>query len=363
MIKFLDLQALNEPYREVYREKLDSMLDKGQFVLGEEVSNFESGFAAYCGTKHSIGVANGLDALVLIFRGYLELGKLSPGDEVIVPANTYIASILAVIQTGLVPVFCEPDEQTFNLCATAVEKLLTNKTKAVLAVHLYGQLADLKLKELCETHQLLLIEDAAQAHGATRDGNKAGNIGDAAAFSFYPGKNLGALGDAGAVTTNNDALAEVIRSLRNYGSTKKYYNDHIGYNSRLDELQAAFLNIRLQNLDQENHHRIKLAKSYLQAIDHPQITLPQYLEHSHVFHLFVVRCPRRDELQHYLKQNGVETLIHYPVPPHRQKALLGFGDLSLPVTEKIHSEVLSLPMSPVLTGGEVLRVADILNKF
>ncbi len=366
MISFLDLQAVNAPYYEDFQAKFKEVSDKGWYILGNEVTRFESDFAAYCGTKHAIGVGNGLDALVLILRSYLELGKLQPGDEVIVAANTYIASILAILQTGLKPVLVEPDIRTYNLSPDLVIANLSPRTRAIMAVHLYGQLCDMdKLARIAKQHDLLLLEDAAQAHGtADANGARSGNLSDAAGFSFYPGKNLGALGDAGAVTTNDDELAAMVRSLRNYGSEHKYYNDHIGYNSRLDELQAAFLGIKLPHLDRENDRRKQIALHYLSGIVHPRIVLPYYDgSANHNFHLFVIRTDDRQDLQQYLLKHGIESMIHYPVPPHKQKAMRHWNDFSFPVTEKIHREVLSLPMSPVLGDEHVSCVVEVLNAY
>lgn len=365
MIKFLDINAVNKPYEEAFQHKFKALLDKGWYILGDEVKAFEREFALYCGSKYCIGVGNGLDALTLIFKAYIELGKLAPGDEVIVPANTYIASILGVIHAGLIPVFVEPNPATFNIDSKEIEKALSPKTKAILAVHLYGQLASMpQIRGLAEKYQLLLIEDAAQAHGAEFDGTKAGHFGDAAGFSFYPGKNLGCLGDGGAVTTDNEALAQMIRSLANYGSQQKYYNDFIGYNSRLDEMQAAFLRLRLPGLDQENLKRKTIAFRYLSEITNSKISLPFYDGSSnHVFHIFVIRTENRNDLQKYLTENGIQTMIHYPVAPHRQKAMNSYGNLSLPLTEKMHEEVLSLPMSPVLTDQEVSFIIATLNAY
>lgn len=365
MIKFLDLHKINLPYQAAFQEKMQQVLDKGWFVLGDEVKTFESHFARYCGTQHCIGVGNGLDAMVLIFKAYILLGKLQKGDEVIVPANTYIASILAIVQADLVPVLVEPKLETYNLNPDVIAKEITSKTKAILAVHLYGQLADMdNINSLAKQHNLLVIEDSAQAHGAFSGQGKAGNLSDAAAFSFYPGKNLGALGDAGAITTNDANLAKVLFALRNYGSEQKYYNEFIGVNSRLDELQAAFLTIKLPHLDQENEVRKNIVKRYLAEINNHKITLP-FWDHSgnHVFHLFVIRTENRQALQEYLKQNNIETLIHYPVPPHQQKALVPWHSLSFPITEKIHQEVISLPLSPVMTEEEVTYVITILNQY
>ena len=366
MIKFLDLQQINAPYADAFQQKLKSISEKGWYILGDEVKAFEANYAAYCGTKYCIGVGNGLDALVLILKSYIELRKLKKGDEVLVPANTYIASILAILQADLVPVLVEPDIDTYNISPDLVIANLSNKTKAIMPVHLYGQLCDMQsINRIAKQHGLLVIEDAAQAHGAAdREGNKAGSLSDAAGFSFYPGKNLGALGDAGAVTTNDADLAKVLYSLRNYGSEQKYYNDHIGYNSRLDELQAGFLNVKLPNLDAENEQRKIIVNRYLSGISNPKITLPQYNGGDHhVFHLFVIRTANREALQQYLLDHGIQTLIHYPVPPHRQKALLQWNNLSFPITEKIHREVLSLPMGPLMTLEEADYIVKILNQF
>jgi dTDP-4-amino-4,6-dideoxygalactose transaminase len=365
MIKFLDLHKINQPYEAAFNEKMKTVIDKGWFILGDEVKAFESEYAAYCGTKHCIGVGNGLDALILIFRSYIELGKMQPGDEVIVPANTYIASIIAVIQAGLIPVLVDPKAETFNIDPSLINAKIASKTKAIMAVHLYGQLCDMDaISVIAKENGLLLIEDAAQSHGAfLSDGRKAGNLGDAAGFSFYPGKNLGALGDAGAVTTNDDELARMVSSLRNYGSETKYYNDYIGLNSRLDELHAGFLRVKLAQLDHENQKRKNIAERYLSGIKNPKIILPQYQDANHVFHLFVIGTEHRYELQSFLKQNHVETMIHYPVPPHKQKAMAAWNDLSFPVTEKIHREVLSLPISPVMTIEETDFIINLINQY
>lgn len=366
MIKFLDLHKINLPYQLAFQEKMQTILDKGWFILGDEVKSFEKNYANYCGVSHCIGVANGLDALVLIFKGYIELGKLQKGDEVIVPANTYIASILAILQAGLIPVLVEPKPETFNLDPNEIAQKISPKTKAILVVHLYGQLADMYgISAVAKAHNLLVIEDAAQSHGAeNREGTKAGNLGDAAGFSFYPGKNLGALGDAGAITTNDAALAKIIRSLHNYGSETKYYNDHIGTNSRLDEMQAAFLDVKLPNLDGENARRKVIANRYLENISNPKIGLPEYNGgNHHVFHQFVIRTENRKALQGYLSEKGIQTLIHYPVAPHQQKALESWSHLSFPITEKIHREVLSLPISPVMAMEEADFVIEALNQY
>ncbi len=359
------MHKINLPYQAAFQEKMQQVLNKGWFVLGDEVKAFESNFAQYCGAKYCIGVGNGLDAMVLIFKAYIELGKLQKGDEVIVPANTYIASILAVLQADLVPVLVEPKLETYNLNPDLIAEKITSKTKAILAVHLYGQLAEMnKINAIAKQHNLLVIEDSAQAHGAAMGEVKAGNLSNAAAFSFYPGKNLGSLGDAGAITTNDDALAKVLFALRNYGSEQKYYNEFIGVNSRLDELQAAFLTVKLPHLDKENEARKSIVKRYLTEIKNDKITLPYWDgSDNHVFHLFVIRTENRQALQDYLKQNDIETLIHYPVPPHQQKALSQWNSLSFPITEKIHQEVLSLPLSPVMTEEEVGYVIQILNQY
>lgn len=365
MIKFLDLKKLNEPYEIAFQDKLKLVLENGWYILGNEVKAYETNFANYCGTKHCIGVGNGFDALVLIFKAYIQLGKLQKGDEVIVPANTYIASILAILQADLVPVLVEPKLDTYNINPDLILEKITSKTKAILAVHLYGQLAKMnQINEIAIQNNLIVVEDAAQAHGAILDSKRSGNLSNAAAFSFYPGKNLGSLGDGGAVTTNDSELAKTIKSLRNFGSEEKYKNEYIGINSRLDELQAAFLSVKLPNLDTENNIRKAIAKSYISGIKNEKITLPFWdLSDNHVFHLFVIRTEKRGELQKYLLKNGIETMIHYPIPPHQQKAYKFWNDLSFPITEKIHNEVLSLPMSPVLNDDEVGFVIEILNKY
>ncbi|MBP6128220.1 DegT/DnrJ/EryC1/StrS aminotransferase family protein [Flavobacterium sp.] len=359
MIKFLDLHKLNKPFEAQFLAKTKAFLDNGWYILGDEVKQFETSFASFSKAKHCIGVGNGLDALVLILKAHIQLGNLQKGDEVIVPANTYIASVLAILQADLIPVLVEPNIETFNIDPNLFEEKITSKTKAILVVHLYGQLAEMdKINAICASHNLLVIEDAAQAHGLTFNGNHT------RAFSFYPGKNLGALGDGGAITTNDDALAEILFSLRNYGSNKKYHNDFIGVNSRLDELQAAFLNIKLPHLNTENEARKKIAKRYLSEIKNNKIQLPVCNNfNDHVFHLFVIRTENRDKLQEYLYKNGIETVIHYPIPPHKQKALQEFNHLSLPITEKIHQEVLSLPMSSVLSDEEITHIIATLNSY
>jgi dTDP-4-amino-4,6-dideoxygalactose transaminase len=366
MIKFFDLIKVNQRYETAFHEKLEEFMQRGWYILGDEVKLFEENFANYCQSKHCIGVGNGLDALVLIFKAYIELGKLQKGDEVIVPANTYIASILSILQADLVPVFVEPKLETYNLNPDLIAEKITSKTKAILVVHLYGQLAEMdKIEAIAKQHNLLIIEDAAQSHGTELGVNSLEfGVGNAKAFSFYPSKNLGCLGDGGAVVTNDDELNKIIRAMRNYGSEKKYVNDFIGINSRLDELQAAFLNVKLPDLDADNQKRREIANRYLTEIKSDKITLPFYDgSKNHVFHLFVIRTEKRNELQEYFKENGIETLIHYPIPPHQQNALAAFNSLSFPITQIIHREVLSLPMSPVLTEEEVSRIIHVLNRY
>lgn len=363
MIQFLDLKKINESYEIDFQQKMKSVLENGWYILGNEVTAFESSFANYCGTKHSVGVGNGFDALVLVFKAYIQLGMLQKGDEVIVSANTYIASVLAILEANLIPVLVEPKLEKYNIDPNLIAEKITSKTKAILAVHLYGQLAEMdRINEIANQNDLLVIEDAAQAHGAVSGFGKSGNLSNAAAFSFYPGKNLGALGDGGAVTTNDAELAKIIRSLRNYGSEVKYKNEFIGVNSRLDELQAAFLNVKLPHLDTENNSRRVIAKRYLSEIKNDKITLPFWnFSENHVFHLFVIRTQNRYQLQQYLLDNGIQTMIHYPIPPHKQKAFSEWNHLSFPITEKIHNEVLSLPISPVMTNDEVSFVIEKLN--
>lgn len=366
MIPFLDLKKINEPYETAFQEKLKSVLDNGWYILGKEVETFEKAFAEYCQSKFCIGVGNGFDALVLIFKGYIELGKLKKGDEVIVPANTYIASILAILQADLVPVLVEPRLETYNINPELIPEKITPKTKAILAVHLYGQLAEMdKINELAEKHDLIVVEDAAQSHGVEKNlKSKIYNLKSAIAYSFYPGKNLGCLGDGGAITTNDEALAKVLFSLRNYGSEKKYHNEFVGVNSRLDELQAGFLNLKLPNLDSDNEKRRAIAERYLKEIKNHKTVLPFWdFSNNHVFHLFVIRTENREKLQEYLTQNNIQTVIHYPIPPHKQKAFSQWNNLSFPITEKIHKEVLSLPMSPVLTESAVDYIIEILNQY
>lgn len=365
MISFLDLKEINAQCRQELIEAATRVIDSGWYIGGAELTAFEEQFAGYCGVKHSIGVANGLDALTLTLRGWKELGRLNDGDEVIVPANTYIASILSITENQLVPVLVEPDEKSFNLSSAGIESAITSKTKVILPVHLYGRLADMQpIMELAARHDLLVLEDAAQAHGASIDNKKSGSWGHAAGFSFYPGKNLGALGDAGAITTNDDALAEIVRGLRNYGSFEKYKNTYQGVNSRLDEIQAAMLRVKLSHLDKHTEQRRSVAKLYIDGITNPMIKLPDMgNDGQHVWHLFVVRCQQRDLLQKHLRSAGVETLIHYPVPPHKQQAYSSYNGMSFPLTERIHDEVLSLPIGPNIAAEDVLHVIESCNSF
>lgn len=366
MIPFLDLKAINARFESEFQQKLAQFLFSGRYILGNEVKTFEENFAHYCGTKYCIGVGNGLDALRLILEGYKVLGKLKKGDEILVAANTFIATVLAIEQAGLKPVLVEAEAETFNFDLQALEKAVTNKTRAVMPVHLYGQLAPMKtITQFAASNNLLVIEDAAQAHGALdENGKRAGNIGHAAGFSFYPGKNLGALGDGGAITTNDENLAATVLKLRNYGSVEKYKHLYKGFNSRLDEIQAAFLNCKLPFLDEDNKRRQEIAKRYLGEIKNPKIQLPQYPgDKSHVFHLFVIKTENRKELENYLQQNEIGCLIHYPIAPHRQNAFSEYSNLNLPVTEKLHENVLSIPISPVMTDYQVSRVIAVLNAF
>ncbi len=374
MIKFLDLHKINARFETDFQERFRQFLDAAHYILGSEVYRFESDFATYCGTKYCIGTANGLDALTLIFKSYIHLGRLQLNDEVIVPANTYIASILSIINAGLRPVLVEPKRDTYNISSEEIEKHISKNTKAVLVVHLYGQLVDMDaINAIAVSKGLLVIEDAAQAHGAVANANarnpvpknlKAGNLGDAAAFSFYPSKNLGALGDAGAITTNDQDLAETLKKMRNYGSSKKYVNDILGVNSRLDEVQAAFLNVKLKLLDADNAARQSIAKKYLQEINNKKIILPFYSGNlDHVFHVFVIRVANREDFVTYLEAHQVGYLIHYPIAPHQQKALSVFKQHTFPITEEIHKSIVSIPISPVMTEDEVYAVIKVLNAY
>lgn len=365
MISFLDLKNINAVCREELIEACTRVIDSGWYITGNELSRFETEFATYCGSKHCIGVANGLDALTLTLRAWKEMGKLKEGDEVIVPANTYIASILAITENRLTPVLVEPDTATYNLCPKNVEAAITPKTRAILPVHLYGQLADMPaLLNIAERHNLLVLEDSAQSHGASIDGRKAGNWGHASGFSFYPGKNLGALGDAGAITTSDDELAQTLRALRNYGSHEKYKNLYQGVNSRLDEIQAAMLSVKLKYLDDQTAHRRQIARMYLDGINNPALYLPLCKDdNQHAWHLFIIRCEQREELQQHLHASGIQSLIHYPIPPHKQKAYANWNESNYPLTEKIHNQVLSLPMGPTITEVEAKEIIDACNAF
>lgn len=369
MIPFLDLKAINAQYRDKLLAACTQVIDSGWYISGKEVEDFERKFADYCGTQYAIGVANGLDALILTLRAWKELGKLNEGDEVIVPSNTYIASILAISQNNLKPVLVEPDIHTFNIDIKKIEAAITDQTKAILPVHLYGQLAAMpEIMGIAKKYNLLVLEDSAQAHGAEIDGKKAGSWGDASGFSFYPGKNLGALGDAGVITTNDAELAHMLKAIRNYGSHEKYKNLVPGVNSRLDEIQAAILNVKLQFLDQENQYRRHIADLYLKEIQNPAIELPltninAETNTQHVWHLFVIRTPHREQLQKHLAEHGVQTLIHYPIPPHKQQAYQEWNNFSLPISEQIHAEVLSLPIGPTLSIDEAKQVVQLCNGF
>lgn len=366
MIPFLDLHKMNHRFEKEFKHKFTNFLATGYYVLGSNVTLFEKEFAAFCGTKYCIGVGNGLEALRLILEGYKTLGKLKNDDEVLVASNTYIATILAIKQAGLKPILVESEATTFNFNLEAISLLISNKTKAILPVHLYGQLAPMEaINQIAVDHNLLVIEDAAQAHGAIANtGHLAGNLGDAAGFSFYPTKNLGALGDAGAITTNDQELAEVIRKLRNYGSSSKYVNDYIGFNSRLDEVQAAFLRVKLPYLKEDNKRRQEIAQRYINEIRNPKIKLPTVINNKgHVFHLFVIQISNREAMIAHLTKNQIGYLIHYPIPPHQQEAFVDFSNLNFPVTEKIHRQVLSIPISPVLKNDEVQKIIEVLNSF
>lgn len=377
MIKFLDLKAINNSFEPELSQAVQKVVSSGWYLLGEELQQFEKEYADFSGAKHCIGVANGLDALRLILKAYIEMGLMKEGDEIIVPANTYIASILAISDNRLVPVLVEPDINTYNIDPFLIEEKITSRTRAIMVVHLYGQIAmHAEIEKLALKYNLKLIEDSAQAQGAEyllTDGTikRAGNIGDAAGHSFYPGKNLGALGDAGAVTTNDDKLAEVVRTIANYGSKIKYQNEYEGLNSRLDEMQAAALRVKLVRLSEDNNKRRTVAQYYTGHIKNNKVMLPVVYNCSlpvneclsHVWHLYIIRNQNRDTLQNYLEQKGIQTLIHYPVPPHKQKAYKQWSHLSYPITETIHNEVLSLPISPLMKQADMEEVTSALNKF
>ena len=361
MIKFLDLHKINQRFKSEIDLAIREALESGWYLLGEQNKKFESNFAAYCGARYCIGCANGLDALRLIIKAY-GFGK---GDEIIAPANTYIASILAITDNGCSPVLVEPDLDTYNINPDLIEAKITDKTKAILVVHLYGQAVKMdKIWALAKKYNLKIIEDSAQAHGAYYNDKRVGSLGDASGFSFYPGKNLGALGDGGAVTTNDEELAQKIRALANYGSHKKYENIYQGLNSRLDEIQAAVLDVKLKYLDSDNAKRKEIAQYYLQNIKNPLISLPQtYSENSHVWHLFVVRVKDRARFQNYLNDNGIQTIIHYPIPPHKQECYKELNHLSFKITEQIHSEIISIPISPVMSDSQIQKVVEVVNEF
>jgi len=370
MINFLDLKEINNTCRDELVAACTRVIDSGWYINGSELQTFENSFAEYCGTSHCIGVANGLDALVLVIRAWKELGRLQAGDEILVPSNTYIASILAISENGLVPVLVEPDPSTFNMCPINAQAAVSPKTKAILPVHLYGRLADMPaIMALAERHDLLVLEDSAQSHGAAIDGKRSGNWGHASGFSFYPGKNLGALGDAGAITTNDDLLAQTLRALRNYGSHKKYENLYRGVNSRLDEMQAACLSVKLNYLDEQTAHRRDIADLYTRGISNASIQLPvdpgfnAASNEGHVWHVYTVLCSERDALQKHLAKLGIQTLIHYPIPPHHQTAYTEWEECSFPVSEKIHSQILSLPIGPTLSIEDANAVIQACNSF
>ena len=365
MIKFLDLQRTNTQYEKELKEAASRVIDSGWYLMGKELENFEQNYASFCGVQHCLGVANGLDALRLIFKAYIEMGIMQKGDEVIVPANTYIASVLAISDNDLVPIFVEPNSETYNLDSKKIETAITSKTKAILTVHLYGQISiDQEMLAICKKHNLKLIEDAAQSHGAIWNGKVSGAIGDAAGHSFYPGKNLGALGDAGAVTTNDKELANVISALRNYGSHEKYKNKYQGLNSRLDEIQAAFLNVKLRYIQKDIKGRKKVVNYYLNNIENKKIILPKLIhQKQHVWHLFVIRTKKRDELQKYLLDHGIQTLIHYPIPPNKQEAYKQYNQLNFTITMEIHEEILSLPLNPIIDMKEVKFISQLINNF
>ncbi|MBE9469353.1 MAG: DegT/DnrJ/EryC1/StrS family aminotransferase [Bacteroidetes bacterium] len=365
MIKFLDLQKITQKYSEEIHNAVHRVVDSGWYLQGKENEIFEKNYAKYIGSKYAVGCANGLDSLILIFRAYIELGIMKPGDEVIVPANTFVASILAISENGLKPVLVEPNIDDYQIDDSKIESAITNKTKAILVVHLYGQCAyTQKIMNLCEKYDLKLIEDNAQAHGCQYKGKKTGSLGDAAGHSFYPGKNLGALGDSGAVTSNDESLIKTIRSLANYGSSKKYVFDYIGKNSRMDEIQAAVLDVKLKYLDEDVSIRQEVAKIYVKEIKNNRIILPKIKDwKSHAFHLFPIRCIDRNRLKEYLEDNEVQTIIHYPIPPHKQKCYKEMNKLSFPITEKIHNEILSIPISQVMSKADIDRVIYLLNSW
>lgn len=361
MIKFLDLKKINNRYREEIDSRIKDILDKGWYLQGEENENFTKNFANFCGTKFALGVANGLDALNLIIKAY----GFGNGDEIIVPANTYIATILAISENGCIPILVEPDIKTYNIDPDSIEEKITTKTKAIMVVHLYGQAVQMeKIWKIAKKYNLKIIEDSAQAHGAIYQENRTGNLGDASGFSFYPGKNLGCIGDGGAVTTNDEELFNKIKAIANYGSDRKYHHIYKGVNSRLDEIQAAVLDVKLNHLDSDNNKRREISKYYRENIKNSKLILPDtYDEKSHVWHIFAVRTQNRDEFQKYLTEKGIQTIIHYPTPPHKQGAYKEWNNLSFPITEEIHNTILSLPISPVMTDSEIEKVVEVVNEY
>lgn len=368
MIKFLDLEKINNRFRKEIDERISRILDKGWYLQGEENEIFTRNFAEFCGTKYCIGVANGLDAINLIIRGY----GFKEGDEIIVPSNTYIATILAISENGCTPVLVEPDIHTYNINPDLIEEKITPKTKAIIVVHLYGQAVQMdKVWEIAKKYNLKVIEDSAQAHGAVYKNKRVGNLGDASAFSFYPGKNLGCMGDGGCVTTNDEELFKKVKAIANYGSDRKYHHIYKGVNSRLDEIQAAVLDVKLKYLDEDNKKRREIAKYYIENIKNDKIILPlshseldsESFQYSHVWHVFAVRTENRDEFQKYLTDNEIQTIIHYPTPPHKQEAYKEWNNLSYPISEEIHRTIISIPISPVMTEDEVKKVVEVINEY
>lgn len=364
MINYLSLQKITALHESEITTAVNQVLRSGWYLQGEHIALFEKNYAQYIGTKYCITCGNGLDALCLIFRAYIELGLLKEGDEVIVPANTYIATILSITENHLTPILVEPDINTLEIDEKQIEQAITPRTRAIMLVHLYGRCAYTAfIGDICKHHNLLLLEDNAQAHGCHFGNKRTGSLGKAAAHSFYPGKNLGALGDAGAVTTDNEQLAQTIRSLANYGSTRKYEFSFKGKNSRMDEIQAAVLYVKLPYLDKENQRRKQIAKAYLEGINNPQIRLIKDNDRDNVYHIFPILCPSRNRLQQYLKDNGIETMIHYPIPPHQQEAYKEWNEQYYPITEFIHHQELSLPCNPTMTDEEVYQIIDSINMY